>query len=252
MASIETLQKRISGKEAEIEKLEKKLKRILQAQASNWTKNPYWYSERDITSTNREIAQAQEALQKYKDQLQIENDKAASRNCPAILEFLDRWKKDCMIWYHEMFDQWEEDNKKFHTKYQEMQEEEEILKRSSVPYDEKRSEQRRMWDERLQFRNQHMAKWAFLTPYIDAHALNETKIQRDLDRDADAKYDYIVDTTTKLVGEITDATHLYVGEKGDLNGYIEGKNGKVKVETVGAGGYNIQRFHYRTLIHKIN
>ena len=111
-------------------------------------------------------------------------------------------------------------------------------------------EQRRLWDERKKFRNEHQHRWAFLTPYIDG-GLNEVKIQKDLDREADAKYDYIVDTTTRLVGEIVDATNLKIGAKGDLNGFIVGKDGKAKVETVGAGGYAIQRFHYRTLIHKM-
>lgn len=251
MASIETLQKRIAGKEAEIEKLEKKLKKILEAQASNWTKNPYWYSERDIASTNKEIAQAQEALKKYQDQLKLENTKAESRNCPAILEFLDKWKKECMSWYHEMTDMYLKEREQFNIKYQEMKDEEDILMRSSVPYNEKRPEQRRMWDERTKFRNAFMSKWAFLTPYIDKSSLNETKVQKDLDRDADAKYDYIVETTTRLVGQIVDATHLYVGEKGDLNGYIIGTDGKASVQTVGAGGWNVQRRHYRTLIHKM-
>ena len=251
MASIETLEKRIAGKQAEIEKLEKKLKRILEAQASNWTKNPYWYTERDITSTNKEIAKAQEGLKNYQDQLELEKAKAASRNCPAILEFLDRWKKDSLEWYRSMVDVYIADRAEYREKYKEINEQEDILMRSSVPFAEKVPERKKLWDEQHKLREAHQRKWAFLTPYIDRDQLNETKVQRDLDREAEAKYDYIIDTTTRLVGEIVDATHLRVGNKGDLNGYIEGQDGKVKVETVGAGGYNIQRFHYRTLIHKM-
>lgn len=37
-----------------------------------------------------------------------------------------------------------------------------------------------------------------------------------------------------------------------LNGEVTGKEGKCKVQTVGAGGYNIQRFHYRCLTHAVN
>lgn len=251
MASIETLEKRIAGKQAEIEKLEKKLKRILEAQASNWTKNPYWYTERDITYTNRDIDRAKEGLKKYEDQLELEKNKAASRNLPVILEFLDRWKKDSMEWYRNIFETYLEDCQEYHKKYLEFNEQEDILMRSSVPYAEKKPEQRKIWDERSKLRDAHHRKWAFLTPYVDSKQLNEVKIQKDLDREADAKYDYIVDTTTRLVGEIVDATHLTIGAKGDLNGYIVGKDGKAKVETVGAGGWNIQRHHYRTLIHKM-
>lgn len=36
-----------------------------------------------------------------------------------------------------------------------------------------------------------------------------------------------------------------------LNGFVKGTNGKVaKVQSVGAGGWNIQRFHIRTLVHE--
>lgn len=51
MATVEFIKKRITGKENEIAKLEKKLERIHQAEATNWEKNPYYYSERDINYT---------------------------------------------------------------------------------------------------------------------------------------------------------------------------------------------------------
>ena len=53
------------------------------------------------------------------------------------------------------------------------------------------------------------------------------------------------------VGTITDAAALYIGPEGDINGIIVGTEGKAKIQTIGAGGYNIQCFHFRTLIHEI-
>ena len=96
MANAEFIQKRIEGKEKEIEKLNKKLERIFKAEATNWEKNPYWYSERDLVITQKDIKAAQVALDGYKAQLEVEIEKANSRNIPAILEFLAQWKARTM------------------------------------------------------------------------------------------------------------------------------------------------------------
>lgn len=85
MASIEFIQKRIEGKEKEITKLHKKLDRIHKAQATNWEVNPYWYSERDVVITEKEIARATEDLERYKTRLTAETEKANSRNIQVII-----------------------------------------------------------------------------------------------------------------------------------------------------------------------
>ena len=56
-----------------------------------------------------------------------------------------------------------------------------------------------------------------------------------------------------ITGDITDASGLKLsrGNQGCtvINGIVHGVNGTAKVQSVGAGGYNIQRFHIRTLVH---
>ena len=53
-----------------------------------------------------------------------------------------------------------------------------------------------------------------------------------------------------VVGVITDASGLFIGKTGGIEGLIRGTIGVARIETIGAGGYNIQCFHYRTLVHK--
>lgn len=58
-----------------------------------------------------------------------------------------------------------------------------------------------------------------------------------------------------ITGEVTNYEYLTVTcgnewEGAVVNGWVEGENGKALVETIGAGGYNIQKFHYRTLVKK--
>lgn len=62
--------------------------------------------------------------------------------------------------------------------------------------------------------------------------------------------DWLIDLYNRVVyitGEITDASGIRWGGK-CLDGIIKGKNGTAIVETIGAGGYNIQRYHLRTLV----
>lgn len=70
------------------------------------------------------------------------------------------------------------------------------------------------------------------------------------EREADEWLLDLYNRVREITGEITDCSYIRWGGK-CLDGYIIGKNGKASVETIGAGGYNIQRWHLRTLVHKI-
>lgn len=61
-----------------------------------------------------------------------------------------------------------------------------------------------------------------------------------------------IERTNEIVGEITDASYLSVNQKGNLDGFILGSRGSAQVSTIDAGGYNIQCYHFRTLIHKVD
>ena len=253
MATMEFIQKRISGKEKEIDKLTKKLARIRKAEAGGWDRNnPYLYSESDLRWCLKDLEAAQEALAKYRAEFQTASEKAASRNVTVILEFLEGWKARSRQFYTESFSKYIKAKAKYlerdraYTKW--------VNGESRNDPDCQRKEK-----EFRAYREQFKATWSFLAPYITRQANTEThryeevlmvdKLNKDLDEEANRKYDFIIQRTNAIVGEITDASGLSVGAKGDLNGYIIGKKGRAKVQTIGAGGYNIQCFHFRTLIH---
>ena len=252
MATAEFFTKRIEGKKAEIAKLEKKLARIEKAEKSNWEDNPYGYYINDKKWALRDLEDAKKALADYEAKLEAENNKASSRNVQVIIDFLNNWKEESKAYYEKML-----------PKYVEALEEYYRIDREYTHWynhahgDDWKSELKSRRAVRDNAKKSFKANWSWIEPYIerdiwtDSYTLNMSKLSKDLDNEADRKYDFIIDRTNEIVTKITDASNLYIGNSGELNGFIVGTTGVAKVNTIGAGGYNIQRFHFRTLINRV-
>jgi len=67
--------------------------------------------------------------------------------------------------------------------------------------------------------------------------------------------DAIIDLYSRvkdITGEVIDWSGITTGVGATaLNGLVIGKEGRAKVESITAGGYNIQRLHIRILVHSI-
>lgn len=273
MASKEFIQKRIEGKQKELDKLNKKLERVLKAQASGWEKNnPYYYSDYDLKDTQLEIVRVQGELDKYSQDMEIEVKKEQSRNVKIIIDFLELWKKGVREFYHPILVNY----------YKDMEEAEEAADEANAllksgdweGYNKKDAEYKKLAEvfrenSHGKFEEQEVegyygkrtkevkvktGKYEILEPYNEEDTLDEAKAKLDsaLDQEANRKYDFIIERTQAIVGTITDASFLEIGAKNDLNGYIIGTDGVAKVDTIGAGGWNIQCFHFRTLINEAN
>lgn len=269
MASVEFITKRIEGKEKELNKLNKKLERIRKVEAQNWQDpNPYYYSERDLRYTLRDIEEAQKALEGYKAQLATETEKANSRNVPAIVEFLNGWKARVTSAYTEGFIEYYEEKEMVHELYNKIGHYYyEATTAEEIAYETARKAFRQKCNgyyEKKDFINRwgkpdtkevkvRDGEYEWLKPYNGESTMEEAlkKLEKDLTNEWNRKYDFIIERTNEIVGTITDASNLKVGMKGDLNGYIIGTKGTAKVQTIGAGGYNIQIFHFRTLINEM-
>ena len=88
--------------------------------------------------------------------------------------------------------------------------------------------------------------------YMEEDALKHTdeEFRKIEEREADIWLINLYNRVKEITGEVTDCSYLYWGGK-CLDGYVVGKAGKARVETIGAGGYNIQRYHLRVLVHKM-
>ena len=246
MATIEYLQQRVDGKIKELEKLNKKMDRILKAEASGWENNPYYYHESDKKYTARDIEECQKALDNYKDKLAKEQEKANSRNVTAILDFLEAWKARVREYhissvpaYIEAREHWNQVSKDYAYWWN-----------HGKGFKAAAEEKQQMDREYKEAKKEFYSTWNWLIPYMENDTIDEAMLDKNLKKEADAKYDDIINRTNDIVGTITDATGLRIGKKGDLNGIVIGDRGRAKVQTIGAGGYNIQCYHFRTLIHK--
>lgn len=262
---IETLKDRIAKAE---EKVSKKQATIAKKQGwiekrkANLTKlttenERYWETceinslEEDVLRLEREVKEAQEALNGYRAQLTAELEKAASRNVPAILQFLENWKAHVTEYYHERFcvflDERAvrlEENKKYcdfvNTGWYKITDRAAGYVAKQEARDKEREAQRK-FDR----------KWNFIFRYVDCGKFNDELLAKDLQHEAECKYDDIIARTNAICGKIIDARGLWVGNKGDLDGIVIGERGTAKVQTIGAGGYNIQCYHFRTLVHEV-
>lgn len=267
MASLEFITKRIEGKEKELNKLNKKLERIRKVEAQNWEDpNPYFYSKYDLRNTLRDIAEAEKALEGYKAQLMNETEKANSRNVPVIVEFLNSWKTRVTECYTKGLNEY----------YEEKQMVSELYNKIGRCYYEARTPEKRAYEtarkafrckcsgyyETKEFTNRwgkldekeikvKVGEYEWLKPYNGELTIEEAlkKLEKDLTAEWNRKYDFIIERTNHIVGTITDASNLKIGMKHDLNGYIIGTKGIANVQTIDAGGYNIQCYHFRTLIN---
>ena len=270
MASIEFITKRIDGKQKEIKKLEGKLARIEKAKASNWENNPYYYNEDDLRWTLKDLETAREALAKYEAELATATEKANSRNVKAILDFLESWKEHATEFYRHGLVEYFETRKVLRKMYSDW---------SAMSYGTPgRAEAEKAYrDAETKFRgkmngyyHEEVTEWhgrkmttkvkdrdgelEYIRPYNQERTIEDAmaRLAKDLKQEAERKYDDIIERTNRVVGQIVDASALRVGStRGELNGFILGERGKAEVESILAGGYNIQCLHIRTLIKPV-
>ena len=267
MASVESLMKRVNSKKAEIEKLQKKLDRIRKAEASGWGDNPYSYDAWDLKWAIKDLEVAKAALEKCECKLAEEIEKANSRNVEVISQFLETWKTRCSEYYEEGIRRYFvdlEELRKLTIQYADApfgtDEYKQAREALLAAEDELRSKTSGYW-ERVPYedsfgrtcytsRKVREGEYERYQPYVQYPNLEAAlkRLEKNLTEEANRKYDFIIDRTNRIVGQITDASNLSISDNGELNGIVIGTRGKAHVKTVGAGGYNIQCFHFRTYI----
>lgn len=147
-------------------------------------------------------------------------------NLKEIKEFIIKWKENAIKWHLTNFEKYIKEYKK--TCELSFEERKKFIRNSKENYGILIMESRSYGYER-----------------------GKERIIKAIERNAIAKEKQLILRVNKSVGLIVEAIKLRIGCNGELNGYIKGENGTCKIETICAGGYNIQCLHYRVLIKKI-
>lgn len=195
-----------------------------------------------------DLAEAKNTLRKYEVQLEKLNNFDNAEKIEVIWSFLQAWKQEVKDFIIDSCSKLGVLKSNYQKEFEKFTNTEEYKDRLA---------------ERKKVEPEWRAKWAlekeFEKMYYDEipslaykfHTRNgnydEKALEKFLDAEVRSKYNDLVNRITEKAGQIVDASGLYIGQKGQINGIVNGLRGTVRVETIPAEG-PIQRFHYRTLV----
>lgn len=202
---------RINKAEEAVEKKKKSIAR-LEKEIANWTGSEYMKEVRqdDLSRRNQELQDKEKTLQNWKKKLEEVND-------------TDKVIREIPEQLHKLMEQIREEMIKDRTQY-----------RDTMKKDYAEME-----------RKEFIKKYKY-TDFYKVYYQTDEDIAKEARRDS--KY-YIIDLVqrvTKKVGEITKWELWDAGS--ELNGWVWGTRGSAKIETILAGGYNVQCLHTRVLV----
>jgi len=144
------------------------------------------------------------------------------KNFLALNEFIDNWKELSFNYYMD------------------------LRSKRSAFYDEIRGLD---FDERCSRQSAFYRKHGKGNVFF-AEEHSQDQIKAHIERDGEARKIQFVARINKKVGDIKEA-NLTMGADLSINGTVVGDKGKATVYSIIAGGYNIQKAHYRVLVKEV-
>ena len=192
---------------------------------SRYGKDAYGYKE-----TSKKLVNYKKELERLQEELRLFPE---LEDVPALKEFLDRYKKATLSWIEAGYE-----------RYKDLQEQ---YNREFEIYRKSHSLSGYSYKARKEFDEEHRKLNEELKECREPFVLYLNRFQL-VERDVEIKYIDLLEKVKDITGRINDAGCLRINPKGELDGFITGEKGTAKINTFGAGGYNIQRYHYRTKV----
>lgn len=205
----------------------------------------------DIKGAKKKLAEAEKILSNWKEKLnlEMEKDRFIEGNAPQVIkDFLEQWKQMAYEWHIKKYESFLIFKKDLY--------EQEAKAIKECPYTYYKDRRNFMEEKGLDNIDKRLMNFAGATVMQMATYRDEEErlawLGEVLEQEKKRKMLDLINRINDVVGSIVDAKGLSVGKKLDLNGVIIGEKANARVETIGAGGWNIVCFHYRTLVHKMN
>lgn len=177
------------------------------------------WERQDIERLEKEIPEIRKTIEKYEKQLAGEIEKEALLTKTMPEEF--RTLKNTLV------ERWD-------------------------AFDLERKEFFRKKSNEMEYRD-FIRQYKYSAYQLAWHTSTE-EIHKQNEKDAEHFIIDLYNRVKNITGEVTnwEGIRLTMGNNFPvLEGMVQGKEGKARVETILAGGYNIQRLHIRTLVHSI-
>lgn len=240
---IKELQERIEKNQIKIAKIEKRITKLENQKSVEWfDKDHEWFhitaasrpdlyqqhldnTDREIKHSYREIASCEETIKKYQQAIIAETDKLNTLD--SLPETVKTFREELINTWN-AYDRQYRDNCKF--KYNEAWSYYEAGDRET--YKKLYRELPTGWREMLH--------------------KSDSEIEAENIKAANSVILNMIDRVISLTGKITDTKYIHLDRDNNgyaiINGIIIGEKGQARIESIGAGGYNIQRYHIRVLV----
>lgn len=200
-----------------------------------------------------DLAAQKATLAKYQTQLTKQSSFNASEKIPVIWDFLQEWRQKAYKYFIEnvaLYAQLKMEEDKAFDDYKQTSAYKDVI--NAAPKTEY-ARTRAQLHLRYQFLGDYYSAISAVTKdiYLYKGKWDDAKLNKILDKDVQHKYENFIARITEKAGNIEDVNNLHISENGEINGVVKGDKHSVKVETIGAGGYNIQCFHFRVLVNII-
>ncbi len=244
------LESKIEKKKLDIEKrksLTLKLEKKLETLKDQWEIK--WQLD-EIKTSKYKLKDLEIQLENlYKQQEKIKTKNEVER-IPVIEEFLEAWKIKAIEWYTKNYANYLEYIKEYNNKREQLQQWE---KENNIHFMSKQAKEKQVElgiDKETHTRIIQMRFNQLTLKLYEYRRDNEWEkvLEKEIEKEKNDKRQLFINRVKAITGIIKDASNLTIGDNGEINGIVTGKDGKAKVETISAGGWNIQCWHFRVLV----